>query len=96
MNVRSEWILGKVGHAEKDEDGNIISGNGFAFHNINISGCRQSLDGEYAIIPSNRVTATQKNSIKGDMNFMFLDDTTTPSVEGLTNSPEWKKEKEIL
>ena len=83
-----EFIIGNVGYVEKDEDGNILSGNGFAFHGIDLTGCRRSFDGVKALIHSNKLTAKQKNAIRGDMSFEWYDESTNP-IKELVKAQEW-------
>ena len=87
-----EWLIGDVGTVTTDENGNILSGNGFAKHGINIDGGRRSLDGSKAIIHSNKLTANQKNGIRGDETFMYLDGTSTPTIDEVLATKEWTDE----
>ena len=87
-----EFIIGNVGYVEKDEGGNILSGNGFAFHGIDLAGCRKSLDGTKALIHSNKLTAKQKNAIRGVMSFEWYDESTNP-IKELVKTQKWSDER---
>ena len=86
-----EWIIGRVGWINLDADGEITGGAGFMFHGIDITDCRRSIDGEYAVIHSNKLTASQKNSIHGDMNFHWYDDTSQPTISEVMAIHEWTR-----
>ena len=86
------WIIGKAGYIEKDADGRIKSGSGFAGHEIDTTNCRKSINTdkeETVLMHHTKLTATQLNSIWGVPGFKFYDDTTSPTITELMASEEW-------
>ena len=92
-----KYIVGKVGVANKDEEGNIIGGNGFAFHGVDVSQCRQSLHDDerqrLAIVHSSNINAEQENSMQGDVTFKRYDESSFPSISELMKTEDWTKEE---
>ena len=80
------FIVGEIGEVTKDEDGKIISGSGLAFHNIDCTGCRKSIDGTKAIQHMNLLSVEQLNSIRGDMAIRFYD---VDEMNELMATEEW-------
>jgi hypothetical protein len=91
------WIVGKVGHIELDEDGQVISGSGFIGHGIDTTGLRKSIQegqDQLALVHSSMLTATQLNAIWGVPGFVAYDDTTSPTIMELMASEEWVGERD--
>ena len=94
-----KYIVGKVGYVEKDDEDNIISGEGFEGLGVDTSGRRRSLheheDDVLTFFHSTEIPAVVEKHMTEENGFYRYDQSTTPTMEELLNSEEWTKAEDI-